>query len=381
VLRWTEPARPAGLVTSERASRAAEARPGAAFATSPDGGWDAFVAATPGGDVVQSTAWAEAKRALGFEVEPVVVRRGGDIVGGARIVIRRFGALGGVGYVARGPLLAPEARVALVLDAIEKAARARRVRHLVVQPPQGGDELAAALADRGYDAGAPEVTPSATLRIDLSCGIDRIQAGMTASKRNQLRRSQRGGVEVRLAGAGELSLFHEMHVATAGRQGFAPLSRAYLQSQWDALHPRGWVQIFVARHGGRPLAAIWVTAFGESATYRLPAWTGEGRELQPNVACQWEAIRWAKAQGFRWYDFGGIERRHLELIVAGQPLPDSFHRSPDAMKREFGGDPVNFPGSCQRTFNPLARVLVRALYPRLSRNGTLHRLIHRLRNG
>jgi lipid II:glycine glycyltransferase (peptidoglycan interpeptide bridge formation enzyme) len=350
-------------------------------AAAPGGSWDAFVAATGGGDVVQSSAWAEAKRALGFEVESVVVRRNGEIVGGARIVIRRFGPLGAVAYVARGPLVVPPARACQVLDAVERAAQARGVRHLVVQPPEGSEQLAAELASRGYDAGAPEVTPSATLRIDLSQSLEQIQARMTSSKRNQLRRSQRGGVEVRRGGSQEVALFHEMHLATAARQGFAPLSRVYLQSQWDALHPRGLAQIFVAWHDGRALAAIWVTAFGGTATYRLPAWSGEGRELQPNVACQWAAIGWAKAQGFRWYDFGGIERRHFEAIVSGQPLPDSFHRSPDAMKREFGGEPVGLPGSCQRTFNPLARALVRALYPRLSRSGPLHRLIHRLRNG
>jgi lipid II:glycine glycyltransferase (peptidoglycan interpeptide bridge formation enzyme) len=373
MLRLSEPRRPLAL------SPAAE--PPAAAMPAPDAGWDRFVAAAAGGDLVQSTAWAEAKRALGFAVEPVVVRRGGEIVGGAQIVIRRVGPLGGVGYVARGPLAAPGSAITEVLDAVETAARARRVRHLVIQPPEGGETLASALAARGYDAGAPEVTPSASLRIDLSRSLEQIQAGMTSSKRNQLRRSQRGGVEVQPAGADALDLFHEMHLATAARQGFTPLSRAYLQAQWDALHPRGCVRIFVARHGGRPLAAIWVTAFAASATYRLPAWTGEGRELQPNVACQWAAIGWARASGFRWYDFGGIERRHLELIVAGRPLPDSFHRSPDALKRELGGEPVCLPAARQRTFNPLARAVVRALYPRLSRNGPLHRLIHRLRNG
>jgi hypothetical protein len=38
--------------------------------------WDAFVAAAPGGDLVQSTAWAAAKRALGFEAHQTTMRGG-----------------------------------------------------------------------------------------------------------------------------------------------------------------------------------------------------------------------------------------------------------------------------------------------------------------
>ena len=71
------------------------------------GQWDGFVAATPGGDLVQTTAWAESKRAIGFETLPVTTRSGAALIGGAQIVVKRFGSLGALAYVARGPLLAP----------------------------------------------------------------------------------------------------------------------------------------------------------------------------------------------------------------------------------------------------------------------------------
>jgi CelD/BcsL family acetyltransferase involved in cellulose biosynthesis len=268
-----------------------------------------------------------------------------------------------------------------VLREVERAARAHRVHHLIVQLPEGGEHVAAALAARGYRPDAPEVAPSATLRIDLTQSLDRILARMSPSKRSQVRRSQREGIEIRLGGPGDLDLFGRLHQATARRQGFVPRSRAYLQHHWDALHPRGAVQIVFACHKGQALAAMWLTVFGDTVTHRLSGSNLDARKLQPNVACRWGAIRWAKEQGYRCFDLGGIERRFAELLLAGTPLPDEFHRSPAAFKREFGSEPVLLPTASHATLNPVARPLVRALYPRIARTDAVRRLLHRLRNG
>jgi lipid II:glycine glycyltransferase (peptidoglycan interpeptide bridge formation enzyme) len=345
--------------------------------------WDAFVEVAPGGDVVQTTAWAETKRALGFEACLVLVRDGEVPVGGGHIIIKRFGPLGGIGYVARGPLMAGAfaGRTAQVLDEIERVARARRVRHLVIQPPEGGEKIEALLAARGYTQDAPDVAPSATMRIDLRQDLERILAAMSSSTRRQIRRSQKLGVDVRIGGAHEVELFHSLYAATARRHGFEPVSLAYLRRQWEVLAPEERVQMIFASHAGRVLAAVWLTAFGDTVTDRLSGWNGEGRHLHPNVACCWAAVRWAKERGYRYYDFSGIPRPAAELLVRGEPLPETFHRSPGAFKREFGANPVLLPVASQITFNPVARLLVRSVCPSLFRPDSIRWLVQRLRSG
>jgi lipid II:glycine glycyltransferase (peptidoglycan interpeptide bridge formation enzyme) len=345
--------------------------------------WDRFVEAAPGGDIVQTTIWAQAKRALGFEVCQVVAHRGDEIAGGGQIIITRFGRLGALGYVARGPLVreaCPE-QATLVLAEIERAARAKRVRHLIIQPPEGGDFIIPVLAARGYAPAAPEVAPSATLRIDLSHSLDQILAHMSASKRYEVRRSQRQGVQVRFGGREDLDLFHGLHEATARRQKFRAVSRSYLHVHWEALNSKGWTQLFFACHQGRPLAAMWATSFGDTVTGRLSGWNGQDRRLLPNVALEWRVIEWAKGQGFRFYDLGGIERRYAELILADQPLPRKLHSSPAAFKREFGAHPVLLPTASQLTFNPIDRLIVRVVLPPLARWKSFRQLMQRLRNG
>ena len=345
--------------------------------------WDAFVAAVPGGDLVQTAAWAETKKALGFEACLVLVRDGGALVGGGHIIIKRFGPLGGIGYMARGPLMAGvlSSRIPEVLDEIERVVRVRHVRHLIIQPPEGGHEIEALLAARGYTQNAPDVAPSATMRIDLSQDLDRVLAAMSSSTRRQIRRSQKLGVEVRMGGPDDVELFHSLYAATARRQRFEPLSLGYVRAQWEALAPSELVQMFFASHEGRVLAAVWLTIFRDTVTNRLAGWTGEARQLQPNVACWWGAMRWAKKQGYRHFDFGGIPRRDAELMIRGEPLPEAFQRSPGAFKREFGASAVLLPSASQLTFNPVARVLVRSVCPLLLRPEGIRWVVQRLRSG
>lgn len=345
--------------------------------------WDGFVASVLGGDVVQTAAWADAKRALGFEVCLVVMRESGAIFGGAQIIIKRFGLFGAVAYVARGPLIDSHSlkRVPHVIEEIERAARGRRVSHLIIQPPEGGSEISAELAARGYIAEAPEVTPTATLRIDLALPLNQILMGMSATKRNRLRRCERAGIDVRIGGRADIDVFHFLHKASARRQRFTPLSQSYLYSQWDALSPGGSVQLFLAHYQSRPLAAIWTTAFGRTVTYRLPGWLGEEPHVQPSIACHWAAVEWAKNSGYRYYDFGGLDRHYAELIAAGKQIPDEFRRSHAAFKTEFGAIPVLLPAASQLTFNPVTRAVVRLVYSTFADSHSMRRFIHGVRNG
>jgi hypothetical protein len=71
-------------------------------------GRDQFVVAAPGGDLAQTDDWAKTRCSLGLETCRAVMRQGERIPGGAQIVLKRFGPLGAVGYIARGPLIADD---------------------------------------------------------------------------------------------------------------------------------------------------------------------------------------------------------------------------------------------------------------------------------
>ncbi len=356
--------------------------------------WERFVARAAGGDVVQTGAWGRSKDAMGFAAA-IAVSHGPDgrIEGGGLIVAREVALLGGrlplatVGYVARGPLVTSDDPAAIdrVLDTLEASARRLGVGHLIIQPPAGAAPLDARLEARGYDAGATAVAPTCTLLIDLAPDLDDLFAAMSSSQRRNLRKAKKLGVQVRRATTEDLPAFQALHAATAARQGFTPLSLAYLEAQWQALRPLGAVEIFLAsapEAPERPIAGALVTAYAGTVTDKIPGWNGEAPALQPSIACLWEAIAWAKAEGFRHFDLGGIPRPAGRALLAGERDKEaSGERNPAAFKARFGGSVVMLPEARQRTFNPLFRPAVRFAWQNLAQNPRLKSFVNGLRNG
>ncbi|MEK0081741.1 lipid II:glycine glycyltransferase FemX [Benzoatithermus flavus] len=344
--------------------------------------WDRFVANAVGGDIVQTAAWARTKEGGGWQCYPVIAWGDGKILGGAQMLVRRLGPFATIAYIARGPLLVDPTSCTLavqLLDALEHVANLQHVWHLIIQPPEGGDVIAQELKARGYTADAICVAPPATLRVDLTMDLDQILARMSSSRRRNVRQAETRGLNVRFVGHEAIATFHALHKATALRQGFRPVSRSYLKRQWEVLASRGLVFILMAYHKGLPLAAMWLTAFGDTITYRLAGWTGEGSSLQPGVACHWAAIKWGKERGYRWYDLGGIDRDLAALIAAELPLPLASSSSPAGFKLAFGGYPVLLPPAYQIGLRPAGRVMASILRSSCRRHPIVRTIIGSIR--
>jgi hypothetical protein len=270
--------------------------------------------------------------------------------------------------------------VADVLDEIERVARIEQIRHLIVQPPWGREDIEDALAARGYTVDAPFVAPSATLRIDLTSPLDSILAGMGSSKRRDIRQALRRGVTIKAGEREDIGVFHALHARTAHEQGFAPLSVSYLQAQWDALRPHSAIQLFIAVYNDRPLAGLWATAFGSTVTYRINGWNREEPQLRPTLACHWHAIQWAKQSGYRYYDLGGLgNRQNEQAIRRGELQLSDLKEGQLAHKVALGGRLLILPRAWQTTFNPVLRPLMR-LGGYLADSRIFNSAVHRLRS-
>ena len=77
------------------------------------------------------------------------------------------------------------------------------------------------------------------------------------------------------------------------------------------------IALFFAEYQNKPLASIIVLGFGNTATYLHGGSSNENREMMPNYAIQWAAIKWAKEHGYLWYDFWGINNETKNGAWAG----------------------------------------------------------------
>ena len=317
--------------------------------------WDRFVHSI-GGDLVQTTAWAMTKDADRHDCILVEATAGGAIVGGAMLVIRRTVGRMRIGYVAKGPVIAgrnPELAAMIVEESL-RCARRHRLVGLVVQVPRF--EVEAALERRGFRKGAPSVAPDASIAIDVNQPDDTLISAMSGWRRKDLKKTKREPIEI--VESDDYRLFHQLHLTSAARAGYAPMSLDYLRKQWTALRAVDAATILVAKCDGEPAAAEWLTHFGGVVTTRLTGWNpAASGKCHVNVALQWEAIQFARRVGARTYDLGGFNRDAAKLVLANEGLPDSFRQTADLFKLDFGGRPVLYPRAQFRLVNRAANAL------------------------
>jgi lipid II:glycine glycyltransferase (peptidoglycan interpeptide bridge formation enzyme) len=285
----------------------------------------------------------------------------------AQLLTKSVSVFGSFGYLDRAPLVDPRHPEALpmLIGAITNVARARSVRLLVSQPPS--PTAAEAMAEAGFSPTDLLIALPATVRVDLSPDTDAILAGMKSKTRYNVRKGLRSDLTVREGDRSDAAVFQQMLEATARRQDFESNPIDYVEGLFEILGPEGHCTMFIAEDESGPVSAILLVAFGGVVVYKRGAWSGRAGKLHPNELLHWTAMQWAKAGGYREYDFDGIEPDVARLVLAGQPIPPDAARSVTRFKLGFGGDVVLLPNTLvyvpnrvlrfghDRIFRPLSR--------------------------
>ncbi len=227
--------------------------------------------------------------------------------------------------------------------------------------------------------GTAEVTPRATILIDLSDGLEPVLAGMTPRTRYNTKVGARKGIEVREGGEADLDIFYGMLRNTADRQGFTAFPRGYFGAMWRVLNPRGHLRLALAEVDGEPVAAQLVIAFGDTVINKMSVWSGLEGNRRPNEALQWSTLEWAVANGYRTYDLEGIKLSAAEALLRGDPLPDTLRQSVTSYKLGFGGVIAVAPPPLVHVANPALRWAFSEVYPRVMDHRRVKALVRSVR--
>jgi lipid II:glycine glycyltransferase (peptidoglycan interpeptide bridge formation enzyme) len=319
-----------------------------------DRAWDAFLAQHPAGHVLQSSRWAQLKSAFGWEAERAMLRTipspDAPILGGASLLYRRLPWGQALAYAPKGPVVdwTDAAQARAVLTMAREFALKRHAALLKIEPElPASPEIAALLDGLGFRPSPQKVQPLSTIHVDLTGDEEALLARMKPKWRYNIRLAERKGVTVRAGGLADLPAIQRLLEVTGARDGFGVHSAAYYQRATELFMDDMAVWL-VAEHDGALLAAIAVFALGRMAWYMWGASSDEGRNLMPNHALQWAAIRWARERGCTVYDLWGI--------------PDEVGEDPDAyaepeswgegglwgvyrFKQGFGGRVVRYTGA------------------------------------
>ena len=322
-------------------------------------GWDDAAVRSPGGHVLQSSAWARIREQQGWRAEFVRI---GDPTPLALVLWREIPVLGRMGYAPRGPIVAPGDRdgLAHALEVLAELARERGAVLLKVDP-----EIADAreqLAHAGYVRG-PDVQPVlATLVVDLAPDLDALMAALEKDTRYSVRQCEKRGVALRtVADDASLRSFYELYRVTGERAHFITRTYDYYRLVWRTLIDADLATLRMAYVDDRAVAGSMTWRCGERDLYMYGATNDEGRKCFAAYGLLWQSITEAKERGASAFDLGGIP-------VDPSRKDDPMY-GPYLFKKGFGGEIRRWPGAHDaapsalryRAFVALEPVYTRAL--------------------
>lgn len=314
--------------------------------------WDRLVERTPGTDVTQLSAWSVIRSSAGFRPRYVLASNGETVVGGALLQCRRLFGVLPVCYLPYGPVIDEAAKDDRELTGritAELVRLARRSSMTFVQPPEGAEGIRDRLLANGFRPSHAGIAPVGSYRLDLTQPLEVIRAGFSKRLKSWTNRWQSKGVSVRRGDASDVPLLLALMDRSAARQGFRPSTMQQVEAVYRELAPRGHAAIFIGELDGRPVAADLITMLGETVQGRRCGFDSAGAagRLSVPAAVRWEIIKWAKAAGYRWLDFGGLPEPMLDDMldrgVRNSEEWPSAHRS----KLSFNGRPFRYPGAVE----------------------------------
>ncbi|MBK8022104.1 MAG: peptidoglycan bridge formation glycyltransferase FemA/FemB family protein [Chloroflexi bacterium] len=294
--------------------------------------WNNTLREMPAAHVLQTWEWGEFKRATtGWQPIRIAYQRDGRVVAMASIGIRRLGPINVI-YVPKGPALdySDALLAAEVLDHLQQVAQHNRAVWLKIDPdviaatglPTGdiddrtgeaegetrdpaGLRFMGDLRDRGWRFSHDQVQFRNTIVVDLTRDVEAMLSAMSQSTRRKIRLAEREGVTVRAGTLDDLPLLYDLYKVTGERDDFLIRPRDYYVQAWQRFIEGGLAHPLIAEHQGKAIAHVILFHFGRKCWYFYGASSNEARDAMPNYLLQWEAMRWAKAQGYTHYDMWG----------------------------------------------------------------------------
>lgn len=257
--------------------------------------WDAFVGAHPGGTHCHLAGWRDViARVFGHECIYLAARDGAGALAGVLPLVRVRSPLFGHFVVsmpflnAGGPLGDPTAVAALVDEA---ARRARR----------DGVGLLELRSRTQLPVGLDVSHRKITVVLDLPADPDVLWKRFDPKLRSQVRRPQKGGVEMRF-GRDQVGPFYHVFSRHMRDLGTPAQSRRLFEAAADAFADSAWVGC--AWLDGRPIAGgfgfLWRDTFEMTWASALV----EHKALAANMLVYWAFLERAVRAGARVFDFG-----------------------------------------------------------------------------
>lgn len=191
----------------------------------------------------------------------------------------------------------------LLYDRLTWVARIRRWRYLEIRG-QGVPALDETAPSRTYLVHVLNLTPDAPM----------LYRKFRSSNRRNIQKATLHPIELHHRTTGPaVCQFYHLNCTTRKGHGLPPQPLKFFKALHRHILTNGLGFVTLARYEGRPIAGAVFLHFQDEVVYKYGASEKAFQHLRPNNLIMWDAIRWAKENGFSRFHFGRTNLHHRGL--------------------------------------------------------------------
>jgi len=282
-----------------------------------------------GGEFLQSFFWAQMLVRGGEKIEVWQVEENNQIRASALLIKKSLSRGLFYWYAPRGPIGDKEAVEFLLTELKNRKLGAIFLRVELLEN-LGLKSISAKLKK------SVDLQPKKTLLLDLSLSEDDLLKAMHPKTRYNIKLAEKKGVRISEGGEQDFTDFWRLMSLTGERDGFRLHGAEHYK---NLLSAKENIKLFLASYEGKIIAVGLFCFFGGRVTYLHGASDNEARNLMAPYLLQWEIIKKARAEGYKNYDFYGIDDKKWPGVTR--------------FKNGFGGFTKEYPGTYDFVFKPV----------------------------
>lgn len=271
--------------------------------------WEAFllgssVAFTP---FFQSWNWGEVQSRIGNVVFRLGLFRKKKLTGICQIVEVRA-KRGHYFHLRHGPVLEDFRRdFGPFIAYMKQKAKEQSAEFIRTSPLVRAEDLPVSyFANLGFrNAPIHNMDAENTLVLDLSKNDDELFSEMRKTTRYLVRKATSLPIDIKVTvEEGDFKKFLDLYEETSKRHSFTP--HRNLREEFFIFTKDGQAKLFLATYKKKLLSGALIIFYGNQAVYHHGASSDTHKEIPASYLVQWEAIREAKRQGKKLYNFWGV---------------------------------------------------------------------------
>lgn len=318
--------------------------------------WDDFVTSHPEANFLHSWAWGEFHLSRDKTLVRRIIKNNADEIVAAYEGVVETAKRGKYLAIAGGPILdwSDKQLVITTFEDIREQGNKNSCVFVRIRPQleesKNSENLFASL---GLKPAPMYLSVEYAGILNLNKTEEEILAGASQRLRRALRKAEKNDIQIEVStDPKDIHEFYEIQLETARRHDFVSFSEDFLTKQFAAFAKENEAKLYTAKHEGQILAQNFMLFYGNEASYHYGVSTELGTKLSGAPLLHMQAMRDAREQGIKRYNFWGITAED-----------DTTHRfyGVSQFKRGFGVEELKYLHAHDMILKPAAYKLTKLI--------------------